>query len=181
MTKSSRRLTPSWRWADGSFDRCKILEGPDGWQIDGRHDDLHYQIATDAAFRCNRLWTLAVAGRQTLDLTLTRDASGWRNGKGDLLPESAAALDLDLSWTALTNSFPIRRLIKEGRDRGDFDVLWVQSPDSAPKIARQSYVRDGEVWHYHSHTSGFSAVLEVDNDALVTNYPGVCKQLGNSA
>ena len=105
-------------------------------------------------------------------------ARGWRNEDDVLLPGSERARDLDLGWTAVTNSFPLRRLMSRRRSHGQFDVLMISLPDMTPHVVRQSYARegDGAVWRYANQTSGFSARLTVDKNGLVTDYPDLCSK-----
>ncbi|MEW9918418.1 putative glycolipid-binding domain-containing protein [Marimonas sp. MJW-29] len=159
-----------WEWQDGTFDRARFDLTPTGWDITGRHGETRYVIKLNTDHEPTSLE--ATCGDRTL--SLRRTAGGWRDDDGTLLPNSAGARDLDLGWTAVTNSFPIRRLMARRRGHGRFDVLLVALPDLDTRIVRQSYAREGKFWLYVNHDSGFSARLEVDNHGLVIDYPGLC-------
>lgn len=159
-----------WEWHDGTFDRARFDLTPTGWDVTGRHGDSRYVIKLNADHEPTSLE--AACGDRTL--TLRRTKNGWRDEEDTLLPGSAPARDLDLGWTAVTNSFPIRRLMSRRRGHGQFDVVMVSLPDLETRIVRQSYARDGGIWRYTNHNNGFSVRLKVDNNGLVTDYPDLC-------
>lgn len=166
-----------WEWLDGSYDRAKVLPATNGWEISGRHGDTRYVIAVSADFICLSLD--ASCGSETLSLRHTPD--GWRNATKGLIPGSTDIHDLDLGWSALTNTFPIRRLQAKGIVEGTFDVLMITEPDLKPQIVRQSYRQLADTWLYTNLDNGFSAKLSVDVDGLVTDYPGLCSHKDVSA
>ena len=159
-----------WEWHDGTFDRVRFQRTVLGWDVTGRHGETRYVITLDRDFEPHSLE--ASCGDHTL--TLRRRPDGWRDEDNGLIPGSIKARDLDLGWTAVTNSFPIRRLIDRRRSHGTFDVLMISQPDLATRIVRQSYDFDGTFWTYTNHDNGFSARLTVDNDGLVADYPDLC-------
>lgn len=159
-----------WEWSDGTFDRARFDLTATGWEVSGRHGETRYVIRINTDHEPVSLE--ASCGDRTL--TLRRTANGWRDDDDALLPGSTRARDLDLGWTAATNSFPIRRLMARRREHGQFDVLMVTLPDLDTHIVRQSYAREGTVWRYLNHENGFSARLTVDKNGLVTDYPGLC-------
>lgn len=165
-----RQSSVVWEWDDGSIDRVHLAQSPGGWRISGRHSDARYVIDLDPDFRCLSLD--ATCGEESC--TLTRTPLGWLDAQSDLIPGSADVSYLDLGWSAITNSFPMRRLMAEGRDAGTFDVLLVTLPALEVTHAQQTYARAGAHWHYQNHKTGFSSPLVVDKEGLVTEYPGIC-------
>ena len=165
-------LSVVWEWEDGSFDRAQILPAPGGWQVSGRHGDTRYVITLDAGFRCQSLQ----ASSGDAACRLTRGPTGWRREDGSLCPGSADALDLDLSWSAVTNSFPIRRMMETETHSARMQVLLVSLPDLEAQMVTQEYVRAEGHWLYLNVTNGFKAQLEVDKNGLVTDYPGLCRR-----
>ena len=163
-----------WEWDDGSYDRARFDLTSQGWDVSGRHGEARYVIKVNSDHEPVSLE--AAYGDRTL--TLRRQSDGWRDDEGHLIPGSARARDLDLGWSAVTNSFPIRRLMSRRRMNGRFDVLMVTRPLLDLRIVQQSYAGDGRRWKYVNYDSGFSALLEVDKDGLVTDYPGLCTKRG---
>jgi uncharacterized protein len=87
----------------------------------------------------------------------------------------AGALDVDLGYSPLTNTLPIRRLGLRSAAAGTTHTLaiaWVLVPSLVVVPAKQTYtvVAPGTI----RYSSGdFSADLEVDGDGYVTHYPGL--------
>lgn len=161
-----------WEWEDGSFDRVHIRSAPPGWVITGRHGDTRYVLTLDPDF--NAVTLDATSG--DLSCTLSHTPDGWRDADRGMIANTAGIRDLDLSWSAVTNTFPIRKLCNRSENTGTFDVLMITLPTLDAMPVRQSYTRQGTDWFYENTTTGFSAQLAVDKDALVTDYPGVCSR-----
>ncbi len=159
-----------WEWHDGSFDRVRFDLTATGWDVTGRRGDTRYAIRLDTDHAPVTL--AATHGDHTL--ALRRTAAGWCDGDGSVIPGSARVRDLDLGWTAVTNSFPIRRLLSRRRAHGQFDVLTVDLPAFAIGIVRQRYDREGDFWRYANRDTGASARLAVDRNGLVQDYPELC-------
>ena len=165
-----------WEWHDGSYDRVQIQANATGCSVSGRHGDTRYLIGLDAEFACR---TLEVSsGAQAL--TLNRTKAGWLSMDGVLVPHSAKCRDLDLGWTALTNTFPIRRLMAANQPTGTFEVLMIGLPHLDIRVVEQSYTRQEGGWLYQNNDNGYSTLLSVDKNGLVMDYPDLCsrKDLG---
>ena len=166
------RLSVVWEWHDDSYDRAQITQNHDGWHITGRHGETRYVITLDAGFCCRTL----EASHGTHALTLNRTKSGWLTEKAELVAQSAQVAHLDLGWTALTNTFPIKCLQATEQTTGVFDVLMVTLPNLDISVVPQSYTQQDHGWLYQNKASGFSANLTIDKNGLVTDYPGLCTQ-----
>ena len=165
-------LSAIWEWHDGSYDRVQFQPAETGWQISGRHGETRYVIGLTPDCTCTAL----EVSHDTVALTLNRTSGGWYDtGSGRLL-DRGGVLDLDLGWSALTNTFPIRRLMAQKAETGWFDVLMITLPDLKPRLVRQRYTLTEDGWYYENKDSGFSALLKVDKYGLVTDYPGLCSR-----
>lgn len=172
-----RQWKPQWLWEDGSIDFADIKDGPVGWAISGRHDKTSYEMMWNTDVTCKWLHVVNVDHDGRKKLHLTRTSEGWQHKDGTIATGSANAMFPDLAWTAMTNTLPIRNLMASGQTHAAFDVLFVSAPDLVTTVVRQSYRRLEDGWQYKNHANGFSAVLTVDNDGLVTDYPGVCTRI----
>ncbi|MEM9788145.1 MAG: putative glycolipid-binding domain-containing protein [Pseudomonadota bacterium] len=166
---AARRLV--WDWPDKGTDRATVLTTPDGLQISSQHAETRYWLHTDPNHAAISL-KVQVDRAQPLDLR--RDRDGWHHLDGSLVPGSAMAIDPDIACTALTNTLPIRRLGLGIGDTAAMDVLYLPVPDLTPRIVRQRYTRTDHGYRYQNLQNGFEALLSVDNDGWVTDYPGVC-------
>ncbi|MEM6373309.1 MAG: putative glycolipid-binding domain-containing protein [Pseudomonadota bacterium] len=165
-----------WEWHDGSYDRARFQASDAGCTVSGRHGDTRYLIRVDRDFACRSL----EVSHGVKTRTLNRTKAGWLTAQGTMISNSANCVDLDLGWTALTNTFPIRRLIAQRQTFGTFSVLLISLPDLTARPVSQSYSQNENGWLYQNVESGYSAQLSVDRYGLVTDYPGLCtrKDLG---
>jgi hypothetical protein len=157
-----------------------LLRDADGFRVSGHWAGIvdaepghaRYRMALDRAWGLRRLsasWESAT-GRTRLRLERTADG-GWRvNGRprADL----DRCVDVDMSWTPLTNTLPIRRLkIAVGAHR-DFTMAYIAAPRLTVSADRQRYTRLSERrWRYESLDADFVAEFTVDDDGLVIDYP----------
>ncbi|MGR0220093.1 putative glycolipid-binding domain-containing protein [Agromyces sp. ZXT2-6] len=95
-------------------------------------------------------------------------------------PSSVAdALDCDLGLCPLTNTMPIRRLGLLDADVAETALVmaWVEVPSLRVIRSDQAYasttVGGRRRVRFRSLDSDFAAELEVDDDALVVDYPGI--------
>jgi uncharacterized protein len=89
-----------------------------------------------------------------------------------------AALDVDLGFSPLTNTLPIRRLGLLDRPEGTsrtVEVAWILVPSLEVLDSTQTYQVVGD--HRLRFTSGsFAADLDVDEQGYVTRYPGLAER-----
>jgi uncharacterized protein len=121
----------------------------------------------------------ATAGEQgDLDAALMHEGQARAQLPGVENPDRlTAALDVDLGYSPLTNTLPIRRLGLRTAAAGTQQtvaVAWVLVPSLVVVPAKQTYavVSPGTI----RYSSGdFSADLTVDGDGFVTHYPGLAQ------
>jgi uncharacterized protein len=161
---------------------------------------LGYELLADDGWASARLTVTAEGAGWLRSVKLERATGRWRviaGEQGDLdstlvaaghsrteLPgceepgELTAALDVDLGYSPLTNTLPIRRLgllrAKPGTSQ-TLTVAWVLVPSLAVVAGRQTYtvLGEGRV-RYESGT--FAADLTVDGEGYVTHYPGLAER-----
>jgi hypothetical protein len=124
-------------------------------------------------------WRVTASEQGHLDAALRRAGRPTAGLPGSEEPgRLAAALDVDLGFSPLTNSLPVRRLgllkAKPGTSR-TVDVAWVLLPSLEVVDSLQNYtvLGDGKL----TFTSGtFTAELTFDQDGYVTHYPGLAER-----
>lgn len=139
---------------------------------------FRYAIKTDAAgtSRTFEAWT-AIGGRER-QIRLARGADGLWRREGQVVEAFLGCEDLDFSLTPATNTLAIRRLDLCPGEAGRLTALWITGPDLEVKPLAQQYERiDALTYRYTSLASGFEAVLAVDDDGIVVDYPGVWRQV----
>jgi len=158
-----------------------------------------YELLADQKWASARL-TVNVEGAGWLrSLKLERAAGRWHATAGEqgdldaaLMHEGHArpqlpgvedpdrltgALDVDLGYSPLTNTLPIRRLGLRAAATGTQQtvaVAWVLVPSLVVVPAQQTYTVVGLGTIRYS-SGDFSAELTVDGDGFVTHYPGLAK------
>ena len=165
------------RESEESFMADGIVVGDRG----GKPYGLRYQIVL------RRDWTVVIAeispagGRP---LVLKSDGAGnWTDGEGRPVGELTGCIDIDLAATPFTNTLPIRRLNLAEGEAHDLTVAYVPMPTLLPRAVAQRYtaLQPGCRYRYDGIFRNFSAVLEVDGDGLVIDYPETFRRLPDSA
>lgn len=150
-----------------------------GVVIGGRFGDDYgasYTIHCDAAWRVRHA-VIEVAGGGQLELFA--DGKGhWQGADGAPIEQLAGCIDIDLTASCFTNTLPIRRMQDALAERQAIDVAYVRIPGLTVEKAEQAYTRLGPgLYRYEGVAAGFRAELEVDEDGLVLQYPGLFKRV----
>jgi hypothetical protein len=153
------------RWADGvvlAYDEA------------GTPYRLAYRVEWDERWR-TRIVRARVRGAELeRTLLLAADGEGHWARDGQVDPVLDGCLDVDIWPTPFTNTLPIRRLGLEPGERQVVSVVWVNAPTLAVAPVAQAYTRLAEDRYlFESLESGFRTELELDEDGLVLDYPGV--------
>jgi hypothetical protein len=151
-----------------------------GWTLTGTAVFVHDRQACrlDYALKCDSRWQTLSAriagwvGDEVIRADISVDSdSHWRlnNEKcGDV----TGCLDLDLNFSPLTNTLPIRRLNLEVGCEAKVRAAWLRFPGFKLEPLEQVY-RRVKTWKYlyESDAGEFVAELEVDKAGLITHYP----------
>ncbi len=135
---------------------------------------LHYKIKTDQEWRTRKLRVRAITPFSEREQTLRSDGRGnWRNEEGMDLPALRDCLDVDITVTPFTNTLPINRLRLIAGQSVDIRVVYVVAPSLAIGTSAQRYSRRGEDSDifFESPAHDFTALLPIDGDGLVLDYP----------
>jgi hypothetical protein len=93
---------------------------------------------------------------------------------GRRCPEVEGCLDVDLSFSPITNLLPIRRTELAIGMNVAVRAAWLRFPELLLAPLEQTYERLGEFqYRYESRNGAFVAVLETNEAGLVTHYPGL--------
>ena len=183
---STVKKTVVWRglfWKGIEF--CLIQSTANGWQLEGTVIAVFHKKLMRLQYRvlCNSNWeTRSVniqqcLGRRERKLVLRVDSQKrWWQGSREL-SAVRGCVDVDLQFSPITNTLPIRRLqLKKGQG-ADVNAAWVRLPNLKVALLRQRYTRtSGTRYHYQSPT-GFSTELPVDEFGIVKTYPKIWERL----
>lgn len=142
---------------------------------------LRYTVRCDSRWRVRRVEVNLVGDRRSL--SLNADGEGrWFDESGAALPALDGCVDVDITATPLTNTLPIRRLSLKQGEAADIKVAYVTIPELglAPDAQRYTCLETdaaGGRYRFEQLATGFTAVLRVDADGLVDDYPGLFKRV----
>lgn len=88
----------------------------------------------------------------------------------------AGALDIDLGFTPVTNTLPIRRLALAVGASAPVQSAWLRFPELRFERLDQTYTRESELgFRYHATVGGQPFVARLDTDAFgrVLRYEGL--------
>ena len=131
--------------------------------------------------RCGPDWTFGsldveIVGGDRLRLD-RRATDGWRHD-GVPCPALDPAAEIDLQITPFTNTLPIRRLGLGIGGSAEIVTAYVSFPSLDVAADGQRYTRLGPTtYRYESLDSDFVRDIEVDEDGLVLQYPGLFERI----
>jgi uncharacterized protein len=171
-----------WQWMRSpGLERFEFLRAGDEWIFrgtiltlaGGTAAEVKYEIVCDRAFRTRRVSVSVRDATGERTLQIATDSGQWyENGREN--ETVVGAVDIDLGWSASTNTLPIKRLKLEiGQTSGEFMAAWVRFPELTLQPLPQEYVRLADrQYRYSSRGGAFVANLLVDDDDLVLDYEG---------
>src|SRR5687768_14671655 len=106
----------------------------------------------------------------------------WTNESGNLVPEIKGCVDVDSTATPVTNTLPIRRLSLISGESAEIKVVYFTIPEMQVSVEPQRYTcletsSTGGKYKFESLDGGFTAVIMVDADGLVEDYPELFKRV----
>jgi hypothetical protein len=158
---------------------------------------VDYRLEAPERYVTRELELTATAEGWSRRVLLTHDGSGgWSADVSDAgevpegpwdgeLPDLAAARDIDIENSPLTNTMPILREGFQEAGSGDFVMAFVRTPTLRIEASPQGYehvraVDDGSVVRYLSRDRDFTAELELDREGLLEFYPRLARRLKRS-
>jgi hypothetical protein len=129
---------------------------------------------------CSEDWVTRSLDIVTTDgrsLHLRSDGAGeWTDAEGWPIAQLDGCIDVDLAGSPFTNTLPIRRAaLVAGGETGEFRMAYIPFDTFKPVIDGQIYhcLEVGRLYRYEAADRSFTADLTVDEDGLVTDYPGL--------
>src|SRR5919107_2712530 len=180
---------------------CALERDPDGWRLRGIVLAavatvpvlVHYEVglATDWSTRVVEIAMRSGAESEPRRLKLTVAPDQHWQIEREPVPDPAmpvddlAALhglvDVDLGFSPVTNTLPIRRLDPAIGEAVAVTAAWVRFPELTIEPLPQTYTRLAERrYRYESAGGAFIAQIEVDDLGLVTTYEGAWQRIAAS-
>jgi len=181
---------------------CAVEQESDGWRLHGivltevasAPVLVHYAVAlaTDWSTRVVEIAMRSGAASEprTLKLTVAPDQRWQIEREPGLEPAMPAddvvtlhgLVDVDLGFSPVTNTLPIRRLDPAIGEAIAVTAAWVRFPELTVEPLSQRYIRLAERrYRYESAGGAFVAEIEVDDLGLVTTYEGGWRRIAASS
>jgi uncharacterized protein len=188
----------TWQAEDSpGLEGARVLTGNGGLRALGRMVRVEpgggftasYRLVVGEDGSLARLSVTSATAKRERHLTVNRTDDGvWLldtgSGTGSIRSDFAGAVDVDLAFSPLFNTLPIRRLgLHRHAAEHTLPVVFVSLPDLEPRVVEQTYrtlsVLDESAGHaeIEFRSGDFAADLVVDVDGLVTAYPGLARRL----
>lgn len=166
-----------WRGLDlDTFEHCHVTANGRDTRIRGAvigpDFGLFYRLKLDENGHA-RTVKLERADGKTLEL-FADGAGGWSDDRAEPIDALRGCIDVDIWPTPLTNSLPIWRTQWTGGPIR-FAMAWIDATTMRFERSEQIYTRLDDT-HFRYQSAAFEAVLEVDRDGLVVDYPGLFTQ-----
>ncbi|HEU0317356.1 MAG TPA: putative glycolipid-binding domain-containing protein, partial [Solirubrobacteraceae bacterium] len=181
-----------WSAEPAGLEHVGVLAGPEGMLADsfliGVEDRgpyrLRYELRAEAGFLTRRVQLEQLAPDYRV-VVIEADGAGTWTVDGREAPELDGCLDVDLGFSPLTNTLPVRRLgLLEGEGApAELDAAWVlPGALDRPRRLRQRYTPlASRLVRYESlredGATSFQADLPLDEAGLVLDYPGLWRRV----
>lgn len=173
-----------WRSLDApGFEHVRVDRSHPGWDVYDsmivrEHEEQvrrgGYTLVLDKSFRALEIRIMAEqepGSMAALHLLATGDGT-WTDESEQRIPELDGVIDVDIQWSPLTNTLPVRRLDLRKGDEQAISVAYIELPSLALRRVNQRYTRiDDRTVQYASATREFVRELALDEDGFVLDYP----------
>ncbi len=180
-------------WKGPGIEHLHLRQEAEGIVADGliiglreeRPFRVRYTMTCDEQWRMRSVDVVSLgADQRALHLRIDRN-SQWTTAHGEALPDLAGCAEVDISATPFTNTLPIRRLAVPPGAAADVPVAYIDIADFTVTSVPQRYTHlraqaDETRYLYQGMLWNFRAELSVDDDGLVTDYPGLFRRVWTS-
>lgn len=173
----------------GSIEYASITEQNASWKIESTVLVTSEKIPgckIQYSIKLDKNWELDTAvieidelgSKKVLIIELDENKNWIINKKRD--DSFSSCTDLDLGFSPMTNTIPIRRFALKKGNSAALTACWVQFPSFKLKPLEQKYTCiDDNTYLYESGTT-FKATLQVDNMKIVKNFPSVWQMIATN-
>lgn len=170
-----------WQRLDAEgHDVCRLIDVDAGWRLEGVAAFVHEAAPCGIAYtvECDRSWHTRAArlsgtyGPDRVAIQIDRTANGDWQLNGVEQVNAAGLVDLDLGFTAATNTIAIRRLNLAVGETSPAPAAYLAFPTARLDRLEQTYARlDESRYRYTAPAYAYDELLTVAATGLVTSYP----------
>lgn len=175
-----------WRSLEApGFEHVRIDDSHPGWDVydsmivreeGGQVRRGGYTLIVDKEWRTLELRIMVEQEPGSMAaLHLIANGTGrWVDAEERPIPELDGCIDVDIQWSPLTNTLPVRRLnLRPDADQA-IQAAYIELPTLNVRPVRQQYTRvDDRTVRYASETRDFVRDIELDDDGFVIEYPNL--------
>jgi hypothetical protein len=173
-----------WRRTDiTGHEEARVVQVDSGWKLSGALEvvessvraTLRYEIGCDPNWRTRFALIEGTVGQPVRFELVVGPQGQWICNEA-LVPALAGAIDVDLGFTPMTNTLPIRRLALEIGERAPVRSAWLRFPELRFEALEQTYLRVADHrFRYDALVDGtpFTAALDTDDYGRVLRYEGL--------
>jgi hypothetical protein len=133
---------------------------------------LNYQLKCDSQWQTVAAKIAGWVGDQVIGVDISVDSDHYWRLNNEQCADVTGCIDLDLNFSPLTNTLPIRRLNLVVGQVANVRAAWLRFPSFKLESLEQIYRRVKSSKYRHESAGGsFVADFEVDQAGLVTHYP----------
>lgn len=178
----------SWRHegARAGFEVAFFTVTEDGWRVegattateDGQSWIVQYVILLNRDWLTRSARITSRSRESTLVTAIEADGQGHWRIDGIPAAQLDGCLDLDLEASAMTNTFPVRRLRPGTVGEVAAPAAYVRAVGLTVQRLEQTYARSGErEYDYTAPEFDFTARLVYDPYGLIVDYPGIASRV----
>jgi uncharacterized protein len=168
-----RRLDiPGHEFARASVNETGVfIEGTAILVYESAFCKLDYAIRCDSDWRTRKAKVSGFVGAKEIAIEISVDAEkNWRLND-EKISEVDGCIDIDLNFSPVTNTLPIRRLNLTVGERATVRAAWLRFPSFRLEPLEQVYERTAPtIYHYESAGGRFTTEIDVDDFGLAVNY-----------
>lgn len=143
---------------------------------------IRYKISCDPGWHVRNVVVQSLDENEQTIRFVSDGLGNWTNESGNPVAELEGCLDVDITATPFTNTLPIRRLSLISGESAEIKVVYFTIPEMQVSVEPQRYTcletsNTGGKYKFESLDGGFTAVITVDADGFVEDYPNLFKRV----
>ncbi|WP_129715411.1 putative glycolipid-binding domain-containing protein [Pedobacter sp. SYP-B3415] len=165
-----------------SLEHCRVDVNEAGATVQSTivgyyENEIHqanYRILTNSEWQTRSAEIELYHRRRKRSFSVQKEDDGQWQCDAMHAPQFAGCTEVDIAITPFTNTLPIRRLgLSIGQD-AEIRVIYFDLLSNEIRPVSQRYTRLSEnTYRYENIPNDFEAVIEVDDQGLVVDYPGL--------
>ena len=148
-----------------------FLEGTAIFVDEKKFCKLDYKIECDEKWKTLSAKVSGFVGDEKIEIEISVDSNKIWTMNGKEISAVKNCIDVDLNFSPVTNTLPIRRLNLEIGEKRSVRAAWLKFPSFKLELLEQNYERIGENrYAYESANGAFRAEIETGDFGLATRY-----------